>query len=68
MAADFPPLLTRAQASELTGMNGKYLDKLRLKGVVRVYTLVSGKQFRFYRDDLLKHLGLNGEKQENGKH
>jgi len=68
MAADFPPLLTRAQASKLTGMSTKYLDRLRVEGVVRVYTMLGGSTHRFYRDDLLEHLGLNGEKQQNGKH
>jgi hypothetical protein len=61
-----PPLLTRAQAVELTGLGGAYLDKLRKSGVVRVYTMLGGRQHRFYRDDLMKHLGL-GE-QRNGKH
>lgn len=63
---EIPPLLTRAQAAELTGVSGKYLDKLRKNGAVRVYTMVGGRQHRFYRDELLKHLGL-GE-QRNGKH
>ena len=61
-----PPLLTRAQAVELTGLSGKYLDKLRIARVVRVYTMMGGGHHRFYRDDLMKHLGL-GE-QRNGKH
>jgi len=63
---EHPPLLTRAQAVELTGLGGKYLDKLRKTGAVRVYTLLGGRQHRFYRDDLMKHLGL--KEQRNGKH
>ena len=65
--SEHPPLLTRSQAAELTGMNAKYLDSLRRKGVVRVYTMLCGTSHRFYRDDLLEHLGLLKEK-ENEKH
>lgn len=64
--AELPPLLTRSQAAELTGVSGKYLDKLRKNGAVRVYTMVGGRQHRFYRDELFKHLGL--KEQTNGKH
>jgi len=53
----YPPLLNRQQASDLTGMSKKYLDKLRKNGAVRVYTMLGGYH-RFYRDDLLEHLGL----------
>ena len=62
---EYPPMLTRSQAAELTGLSAKYLDKLRLNNAVRVYTLVGGSQHRFYRDELLEHVGLkenrNGE-------
>lgn len=58
---EYPPLLTRTQAAELTGMNKRYLDKLRYAGVVRVYKMLGGTEHRYYRDDLLKHFGL-GEK------
>lgn len=64
--AETPPLLTRSQAAELTGVSGKYLDKLRKSGAVRVYTMLGGRQHRFYRDDLMKHLGLGEHR--NGKH
>tara|TARA_R100000808_G_C2141571_1_gene149386 strand:+ start:1289 stop:1486 length:198 start_codon:yes stop_codon:yes gene_type:complete len=58
MATEYPPLLTVSQAADLTGVSKKYLDKLRKNGAVRVYTLLGGTTHRFYRDDLLKHLGL----------
>ena len=61
----YPPLLTVSQASDLTGMTTKYLDKLRKSGAIRVYTMLGGHH-RFYRDDLLKHLGL--KEPTNGKH
>jgi len=63
---EHPPLLTRAQALELTGVSGKYLDKLRIAGVVRVYKLMGGQHHRYYRDELLEHFGL--KEQRNGKH
>ena len=63
---EHPPLLTRAQAAELTGVSGKYLDKLRKNGAVRVYTMLGGRQHRFYRDNLMEHLGL--KEKANGKH
>tara|TARA_Y100001973_G_C5178512_1_gene323488 strand:- start:1299 stop:1502 length:204 start_codon:yes stop_codon:yes gene_type:complete len=63
---EYPPLLTRMQAAELTGMNKRYLDKLRYAGILRVYKMLGGREHRYYRDDLLKHFGLgdtnNGQK------
>lgn len=63
---EYPPLLTISQAARLTGMSQKYLGKLRANNVVRVYTMVGGRTHRFYRDDLLDHLGL--KEKQNGKH
>ena len=65
MVNEYSPLLTRGQAAEMTGMNKRYLDKLRKSGAVRVYKMVGGVEHRFYRDDLLKHFGLGENK--NGK-
>lgn len=61
----YPPLLTVSQASDLTGMSKKYLQKLRKNGAVRVYTLLGGTTHRFYRDDLVEHLGLKED--NNGR-
>jgi len=60
----YPPLLTVSQASDLTGMSKKYLNKLRKNGAVRVYTMLGGYH-RFYRDDLVEHLGLKED--NNGR-
>ena len=59
---EYPPLLTRGQAAEITGMNKRYLDKLRKSGTLRVYKMLGGNEHRFYRDDLLKHFGLGENK------
>jgi len=62
---EYPPLLTRGQAAELTGMSKRYLDKLRNAGTLRVYKMLGGREQRYYRDDLAKHFGLGENK--NGK-
>lgn len=55
---EYPPLMTRTQAAELTGMSKRYLDKLRNAGTLRVYKMLGGREHRYYRDDLLQHFGL----------
>jgi excisionase family DNA binding protein len=62
---EYPPLLTRGQAAELTGMSKRYLDKLRNAGTLRVYKMLGGREHRYYREDLEKHFGLGENK--NGK-
>ena len=54
----WPPLLRREQAAEMTGAHPRYIDKLRLCGVVKTYKYINGSRFMFYRDELLRHFGL----------
>lgn len=53
-----PPLLSRQAASEMTGLDERYLDKLRRLHKVRTYLMLGGGKHLFYRDELLEHLGL----------
>lgn len=53
----FPLLLTRKQASLLTGLDEKYFDRLRLEGRVRTYRTLGGLH-RFYRSEILEHIGV----------
>ena len=55
---EYPPLLTLAQAVEATGLNRKYIQKLRRAGAVKVYEYQGGGRYRYNRDDLLKQVGL----------
>ena len=57
----WPPLLRREQAAEMTGAHPRYIDKLRLCGAVRTYKYLNGKSYMYYRDELLKHFGLETE-------
>ena len=57
----WPPLLRREQASKMTGVNPRYIDKLRLCGAVKTYKHLDGNRYMFYRDELLKHFGLENE-------
>lgn len=54
----FPLLLTRKQASQMTGLDEKYFDRLRIEGKVRTYRTLGGLH-RFYRDEILEHIGLS---------
>lgn len=54
----FPLLLTRKQASLMTGLDEKYFDRLRIEGKVRTYRTLGGLH-RFYRDEILVHIGLS---------
>ena len=58
---NWPPLLSRGQASKMTGVRARYIDKLRLCGAVKTYQFVNGSRYMFYRDELLKHFGLDEE-------
>jgi len=57
-ATSYPPLMSLAQAVEATGLNRKYIQKLRRCGVVKVYEYQGGGRYRYHRDDLFKHVGL----------
>jgi len=52
-----PLLLTLSQAAELTGLSKKYIMKLRRMEVIKVYQTVGGRH-KYYRDDLLRHVGI----------
>jgi excisionase family DNA binding protein len=54
----YPLLLTRKQASELTGLDEKYFDRLRRAGKLRTYRTLGGLH-RFYRDEILEYIGAN---------
>lgn len=54
---NFPLLLTRKQASQLTGLDEKYFDRLRIEGRVRTYRTLGGLH-RFYRHEILAHIGF----------
>lgn len=54
----YPILLSKAEASEMTGFNKQYLDKLRKTGDVTVY-VTKGGHYKFYRDSLIEHINNN---------
>jgi hypothetical protein len=54
----WPILLTKNMASEMTGLDAQYLDKLRKLGLVKVYRTLGG-QNRFHRDSLVRHIERN---------
>ena len=59
---EFPPLLTRSQALELTGLPSHYLDRLRTLNLVKGYPYQgahSRVQYRYYKNDLLRHLKMD---------
>ncbi|MGA1375864.1 MAG: helix-turn-helix transcriptional regulator [Steroidobacteraceae bacterium] len=51
-------LINRKQASELTGLSERYFDHLRRRGVLRTYK-TDGGLHRFYRSEVLEHIGAN---------
>jgi excisionase family DNA binding protein len=55
--SDYPLLLNRKQASQLTGLDEKYFDRLRHAGTLRTYVTAGGLH-RFYRDEVLAHIGV----------
>lgn len=55
---DYPLLLSRSMAEQLTGIDVRELDKLRKTGVVRCYTTIGG-QHRFHKDSLLQYIETN---------
>lgn len=52
---DYPILLSRSLAEEMTGINVRELDKLRKSGSIRCYTTLGG-QSRFHKDSLLQYI------------
>lgn len=55
---EYPILINRKQASEMTGLSERYFDQLRRGGKLRVYR-TDGGLHRFYRDEVLTHIGAN---------
>lgn len=52
-----PLLLSLSEAAELTGLSTKYIAKLRRAEVIKTYRMLGGRH-KYYRDDLLKHVGI----------
>ena len=55
--ADFPPVLTAAQAADLLQIHVEYLRKLVRDGKVPCHRFPGGRELRFLRDELLEWLG-----------
>jgi excisionase family DNA binding protein len=55
--ADFPPVLTAAQAADLLQIHVEYLRKLVREGKVPSHRFPGGRELRFLRDELLGWLG-----------
>ena len=59
---EYPPLLTKSQALELSGLQPHYLARLRRMNAVKVYQLQGAEkksECSYYKNDLLKHLKLD---------
>jgi predicted site-specific integrase-resolvase len=52
---DYPILLSRSLAEQLTGIDVRELDKLRKSGTIRCYTTIGG-QHRFHKSSLLQYI------------
>jgi hypothetical protein len=59
---DYPMLLSRGAAEELTGIDVRELDKLRKLGILRCYTTLGG-QHRFHKTSLLTYIENKSTKQ-----
>lgn len=55
--SDYPLLLNRKQASQLTGLDEKYFDRLRHDKKLRTFRTHGGLH-RFYRDEVLAYIGI----------
>lgn len=55
---EYPMLLSRSMAEQLTGIDVRELDKLRKTGQVRCYTTIGG-QHRFHKSSLLQYIETN---------
>ena len=52
---EYPMLLSRTMAEQLTGIDVRELDKLRKLGILRCYTTIGG-QHRFHKTSLLAYI------------
>ena len=55
---EYPILINRKQAAEMTGLSERYFDQLRRGEKLRVFR-TDGGLHRFYRDEVLNHIGAN---------
>ncbi len=55
---EYPRLMGRTMAAEMTGMSPKYFDTLRKGGVLKIYKTIGGGKSFFFRDEVAKHFGL----------
>jgi excisionase family DNA binding protein len=58
LRTQYPPLLTRQAAANMTGLSARYIDRLRKDGTLKTY-VTKGGHHRFYRDELIYHVKLN---------
>jgi excisionase family DNA binding protein len=61
---NYPPLLSRKAASEMTGLSPRYFDRLRREGKLSTYKTLGG-QNRFHRDEILKHINATSKELEH---
>ena len=64
---EYPPLLSLSEATAMLGVSKEYLTKIRRAGIIDVYEMQGGTdsgrpKYKFYRDELKKHFGLNNER------
>lgn len=64
---NYPPLLSRKAASQMTGLSPRYFDRLRREGKLSTYKTI-GNQNRFYRDEILKHISTNESSNQTLEH
>jgi predicted site-specific integrase-resolvase len=58
---EYPILLSRSLAEQLTGIDVRELDKLRKNGIIRCYTTLGG-QHRFHKSSLLQYIETKSTK------
>lgn len=52
---DYPIVLSRSLAEDLTGIDVRELDNLRKKGLVRCFKTLGG-QYRFHKASLIEYI------------
>lgn len=58
---EYPILLSRSLAEQLTGIDVRELDKLRKNGIIRCYKTLGG-QHRFHKSSLLQYIETKSTK------
>jgi excisionase family DNA binding protein len=64
--ADFPPVLTTAQAAELLQVHPESLRKMVREGRVPVHRFPEGRALRFIKDELLAWLASQPGEDQSG--